>query len=201
LLNDLEYEVLNMSFLNNLRKVVGLKPKEEQPEKPKREIGAEAFGVLSERFLACEDETQKALLWEQMCKALGQTLFLATMCYEGEDPNAAVRDRDLHASVGAKSLYAINQAVVTKGNPGYRIAKHKETRRMRLHTIVYHKTREEWLPLFTDFTKLLPVFGQTRRITLISFNEAKQMAKPYKGIVINPGKEAIRLSMSEIKDI
>lgn len=190
-----------MSFINQLRKMVGMKQKEERSKKPKQEIGAEAFHVLSERFLACEDETQKAQLWEQMCKALGKTLFLATMCYEGEDPNVPVRDRDLHACVGAKSLYAINQAVVTKGNPGYRIAKHKETRRIHLHTIVYHKTKEEWLPLFTDFTKLLPVFGQTRRITLISFEEAKQMAKPYKGIVINPGREAIKLSMSEIKDV
>lgn len=190
-----------MSFLNNMRRMVGLKPVEEKPKKPREEIGADAFKLLSERFLACEDETQKAQLWEQMCKALPKTLFLATMCYEGEDPNAPVRDRDLHASVGAKSLYAVNQAVVTNGNPGYRVAKKKETRRLHLHTIVYNKTKEEWVPLFTDFTKLLPVFGQTRRVMVISFEEARQIAKPYQGIVINPGKEAIKLGINDMKNI
>ena len=190
-----------MSFLNNLRRMVGMKPQEEAAAKPKKEIGADAFNKLSEAFLSCEDEAQKVQLWQQMCNALPQTLFLATMCYEGEDPNKPVNDRDLHACVGAKNLYAINQAVVTNGNPGYRLAKKKETRRIRLHTIIYNKTQEEWLPLFTDFTKLLPVFGQTRRVTIISFDEARRIAKPYKGLVINPGKNAIRLSMNELKNI
>ena len=190
-----------MSFLNNLRAMVGMKPKDEGPAKPKKEIGAGAFNTLSERFLACEDEEQRALLWKQMCGELPKTLFLAAMCYEGEDPRVQVSDRDLHASRGAKSLYAVNQAVVTKGNPGYRIAKAKEKRRFHLHTIIYNKTKEEWVPLFTDFTKLLPVFGQTRRVMVITFSEAKEMAKQCKGLVINPGKDAIKLETSVIKDI
>ena len=106
-----------MSFLNNLRKMVGLKPNEEKPVRPKAEISADAFNTLSAQFLACEDEEQKKLLWEQMCKTLPKTLFLAVMSYEGEDPNVPVHDRELHASAGTKSLYAINQAVVTNGNP------------------------------------------------------------------------------------
>ena len=57
------------------------------------------------------------------------------------------------------------------------------------------------MPLFTDFTKLLPVFGQKYRVTVISFDEAKQMAAPYSGLVINPGKDAIKLDQSELKKI
>ena len=188
------------SFMNKLRAMVGFKSKEkpQQTKAPKADrVGA--FQTLSAQFLACEDEALKAQLWEQMCKALPETLFLAAMCYEGEDPNAPVRDRDLHATTGAKSLYAINQHIVTHGNPGYRLAKKMESRRIHLRSIIYHKTKEEWVPLFTDFTKLLPVFGQNSRVTIISFGEARQMAKPYKGIVINPGKDAIRLNNDALK--
>ena len=99
-----------------------------------------------------------------MCKALPNTLFLAPMCYEGEDPNAPVNDRALHATVGAKRLYALNQHIVTNGNPGYRLAKKSDSRRVHLRTIVYHRTKEEWVPLFTDFTKLLPVFGHRTEV-------------------------------------
>ena len=188
------------SFMNKLRAMVGFKSQEEKPagKAPKTDrIGA--FQALSTQFLACEDEALKAQLWEQMCKALPDTLFLAAMCYEGEDPNAPVRDRDLHATVGAKRLYALNQHIVTHGNPGYRLAKKADSRRLHLRTIIYNKTKEEWVPLFTDFTRLLPVFGQNYRVTLISFAEARQMAKTCKGIVINPGKEAIRLDNGALK--
>ena len=76
-----------------------------------------------------------------------------------------------------------------------------DSRRVHLRTIVYHRTKEEWVPLFTDFTKLLPVFGQKSRVTVISFDEAKKMAAPYSGLVINPGKDAIKLEQSELKKI
>ena len=188
------------SLMNKLRAMVGFKAKEENTkEKAPKVDKVGAFQTLSAQFLACEDEALKAQLWDQMCKALPDTLFLAAMCYEGDDPNAPVRDRDLHATVGAKRLYAINQHIVTNGNPGYRVAKKAESRRIHLRSIIYHKTKEEWVPLFTDFTKLLPVFGQNFRVTVISFAEARQMAKPYKGIVINPGKDAIRLNNDELK--
>ena len=188
------------SFMNKLRAMVGFKAKaEDDKSKAPKADRVGAFQTLSAQFLACEDAALKAQLWDQMCKALPDTLFLAAMCYEGDDPNAPVRDRDLHATVGAKRLYAINQHIVTHGNPGYRLAKKMDSRRMHLRSIVYHKTKEEWVPLFTDFTKMLPVFGQNFRVTIISFAEARQMAKPYKGIVLNPGKEAIRLSGSDLK--
>lgn len=188
------------SFLNNLRKMVGMKPKaEETKKKAEKTDRVGAFQTLSARFLACEDEQEKAEIWAQLCKALPDTLFLAAMCYEGDDPNASVSDRDLHATVGAKRLYALNQHIVTNGNPGYRLAKKTDGRRIHLRTLVYQKSKEEWVPLFTDFTKLLPVFGQKSRVTIISFDEARQMAKPYRGVVINPGKEAIKLGSSDLK--
>ncbi len=190
------------SFMDNLRRMVGFKPKDDEPKAKKiRTDRVGAFQTLSEQFLACEDETQKAEIWTQMCKALPDTLFLAPMCFDGDDPRASVRDRDLHATVGAKRLYAINQHIVTHGNPGYRLAKKADNRRIHLRTLIYNKTKEEWVPLFTDFTKLLPVFGQNSRVTIISFGEARQMAGPYKGIVINPGKNAIRLDNGEMKKV
>ncbi|MBR4040029.1 MAG: SseB family protein [Clostridia bacterium] len=188
------------SFMNKLRAMVGFKAKGEEKKKavPKTDrVGA--FQTLSTQFLTCEDDAFKAQLWEQMCKALPDTLFLAAMCYEGDDPNAPVRDRDLHATVGAKGLFAINQHIVTNGNPGYRLAKKADSRRIHLRTIVYNKTKEEWVPLFTDFTRLLPVFGQNFRVTVISFAEARRMAKDCKGLIINPGKDAIRLDNGEMK--
>ena len=190
------------SFLDSLRSMVGMKPKGGEPKKreaPSDRVGA--FAALSAQYLACEDETQKADIMEKMCRALPDTLFLAPMCYEGEDPNAPVSDRALHATVGAKRLYALNQHIVTHGNPGYRLAKRSDSRRVHLRTLIYHRTKEEWVPLFTDFTRLLPVFGQKSRVTVISFDEAKRMAAPYSGLVINPGKDAVKLGQSELKKI
>ena len=190
------------SFLDSLRSMVGMKPKGGEPKKreaPSDRVGA--FAALSAQYLACEDEAQKADIMEKMCRALPDTLFLAPMCYEGEDPNAPVSDRALHATVGAKRLYALNQHIVTHGNPGYRLAKRSDSRRVHLRTLIYHRTKEEWVPLFTDFTRLLPVFGQKSRVTVISFDEAKRMAAPYSGLVINPGKDAVKLGQSELKKI
>lgn len=191
------------SFMDNLRRMVGFKPKdgENKPKKEKVSKQPGAFAELSRQFLACEDAAQKGEIWEKMCKVLPDTLFLAAMLYEGEDPNAPVRDRDLHASVGSKSLYALNESIVTNGNPGYRLAKRRDPRRIHLLTLVQRKSKEEWVALFTDFTKLLPVFGQKYHITIISFDEARQIAKPYKGIIVNPGSDAIKFSMSELKTI
>lgn len=187
------------SMMDSLRRMVGLPPKPPKPKKVKAQLGVGAFNELSAKFLSCEDEEQKAALWEQMCKALPDTLFLAAMCYEGEDPNAAVHDRTLHATVGSKRLYSINENIVTHGNPGYRLTRQNDSRRIHLRTIIYNKTKEEWVALFTDFTKLLPVFGQNSRVTIISFAEARQMAKPYKGLVINPGKDALRFGADDLK--
>lgn len=189
--------------MDNLRRMVGFKPKdgENKPKKEKVSKQPGAFAELSRQFLACEDAAQKGEIWEKMCKVLPDTLFLAAMLYEGEDPNAPVRDRDLHASVGSKSLYALNESIVTNGNPGYRLAKRRDPRRIHLLTLVQRKSKEEWVALFTDFTKLLPVFGQKYHITIISFDEARQIAKPYKGIIVNPGSDAIKFSMSELKTI
>jgi len=182
------------SLMNKLRAMVGFKAREEGEKKKVPKVDrVGGFQTLSAQWLDCQDEALKAQLWDQMCKALPDTLFLAAMCYEGDNPNASVRDRELHATGGAKGLYALNQHIVTNGNPGYRLAKKADNRRMHLRTLVYHKTKEEWVPLFTDFTRLLPVFGQNSRVTIISYTEARKMAGPYQGIVINPGKDAIRL--------
>lgn len=190
-----------MSFLNNLRKMVGMKPKgdDDKTIQAKAKLRGLAFGDLLSRFNACQDESEKAVIFGKLCKALPDTLFLCAFCYDGDDPNAKVSDRTLHATQGSKRVYAINQATVTSGNPGYRLAKKLDSRRMFLRTIVYNKTKEEWVPLFTDFNQLLPVFGTNFRIALISFDEARDIAKPYRGVVINPGKNALKLSADDMK--
>lgn len=188
------------SFMDNLRRMVGFKPRGGEPKK-KEKLNKQpgAFHELSRQFLACEDAVRQGELWDQLCKALPDMLFLAAMLYEGEDHNAPVRDCELHATAGSKSLYALNESIVTNGNPGYRLAKKSNGKRIHLLTLIQRKSGEEWVALFTDFTKLLPVFGQKYRITIISFDEARQMAKLYKGIIINPGADAIRLNTSDLK--
>lgn len=188
------------SFVDKLRAVIGLKPKAKKGgnDFPKSDrIGA--FRTLNEKFLACEDMQQKAEIWAQMCKILPDTLFLAAMCYDGDDPHTASRDRELHATVGAKRLYGSNTQITVHGNPGYRVAKKADDRRIHLRTLIYQKSKEVWVPLFTDFSGVLPMFGANSRMTIISFEEARQMAKSYQGIVINPGKHAIHLDNSLMK--
>lgn len=183
------------SILDKLRAMTGRKTEAEKPAAPS------AFHALSKEYLACENEAQKTVLFHQMCRALPDTLFLCAMCFEGENPNVPSRDKKLHATVGAAKLYEAQQHVLTKGNPGYRLSSQKDKRRMHLRTLVYQKTREEWVPLFTDFTELLPVFGQNSSVAVISFKEAHQMAKANKGLIINPGKNGIRLDNDVLKKV
>lgn len=185
------------SILEGLRERLGLGHRDEEPEKRPES----AFAATGRQWRECEDEKQRAAIWQRLCKTLPNTLFLAPMCYEGEDPGASVNDRELHATVGAKHLFAENGSIVMKGNPGYRLSKKIDSRRIHLRSIVYRKTQEEWVPLFTDFTQLLPVFGKKSRVTIISFDEAKRIAEPYSGLVINPGEEAIKLGSDELKRI
>lgn len=179
------------SLMDQMRKMVGLRPQQEQVT-PRE--GAGAFHARREAYLACEDEAQKAALLTQMIRALPDTLFLAAMCYEGEDSTASVQDDKLHATTGARRLYAAQQQIVERGNPGYRHAATADKRRIHLRTLVYQKTKEEWVPLFTDFAELMPVFGRQSRVTLISFEEAREMAGPCSGLVINPASRPILLS-------
>lgn len=192
-----------MSFLNNLRRMVGMKPTgdDDKTLQVKDKIRGLSFTDLLNQYNACEDEAEKAVIFTKLCKAMPDALFLCTFCYEGDNPTQRVNDRTLHATQGSKSLYAVNQAAVTSGNPGYRLAKTSASRRMYFRSLVNNKTKEEWIPLFTDFNKLLPVFGTNFRIALISFEEAKAAAKPYSGIIINPGKDAIKLTAEDMKKI
>jgi len=192
-----------MSFLNNLRRMVGFKPTgdDDKTSQIKSSVRGLPFTDLLNRYNDCEDEAEKAVIFAKLCKALPDTLFLCTFCYEGDNPNQRVNDRTLHATQGSKRLYAVNQSAVTSGNPGYRLAKTSASRRMFFRSLVNNKTKEEWIPLFTDFNKLLPVFGTNFRIALISFDEAKAIAKPYSGIIINHGKDAIKLSAEDLKAI
>ncbi len=192
-----------MSFLNNLRKMVGFKPTgdDDKTSQVKASVRGLSFTDLLNRYNACEDEAEKAVIFAKLCKAMPDSLFLCAFCFEGEDPNARVNDRTLHATQGSKRHYAVNQSTVTSGNPGYRLAKKSDTRRMHFRSLVNNKTKEQWIPLFTDFNKLLPVFGTNFRVALISFEEAKAAAKPYSGIIINHGKDAIRLTTDELKAI
>lgn len=182
------------SLIDRLRAMLGLKMGSRGTgNQGTRVMRIGAFHTLSKRMLACEDDALKEQLWNQMCAALPDTLFLAAMCYDGDNPNAPIRDKVLHVTVGAKRLYPENQHIINRGNPGYRPSKKADNRRIHLRTLVYQKSKEEWIPLFTDFYRFREVFGKTSRVTVISYAEASEIAKPYQGIVVNPGKNAIRL--------
>lgn len=154
--------------------------------------------ALIERFYASKDEEQKSALWKQLCAVLPKSLFLCAFCYDGDNPNAKVSDRTLHATKGSKPLYAANNTAINSGNPGYNLAKTLDNRRMFLRKIVYNPSKEEWVPLFTDFHALMPVFGKNSRISVISFNEAREIAKQSCGIVINPGNNDIRIPVDAL---
>ena len=181
------------SIVDKLRRMMGFASGKGHKDAQGEDRGA-AFLALLEQFGACEDEARKAQLWQQLCKALPDTLFLAPMCYEDDEPAKAGRDRKIYATVGAKRLYESNAQIIRRGNPGYRLTEKVDDRRMHLRTLIAQKSKEVWVPLFTDFTGLLPMFGKNSRVTIISFAEARQMARSYTGIIINPGKDAIRLN-------
>ncbi len=181
------------SFVDKLRQMVSFTSGKGRKGAQGKDQGA-ALQALLEQFASCEDEALRAQLWQQLCKALPDTLFLAPMCYEGDAPAEAGRDRKLYATVGAKRLYESNEQIIRRGNPGYRLTEKVDGRRMHLRTLIAQKSKEVWVPLFTDFSGLLPMFGKNSRVTIITFAEARQMARSYTGIIINPGKESIRLA-------
>lgn len=183
------------SIFDSLRALVAPRNKQ-QSETPRESsfAGSVSFQDLSAKYLSCEDEKEKAELYAKLRRSLPDTLFLAAFCYDGEDASAAVHDSSLHATQGSKRLYNTCGAAVTKGNPGYRLARKSESRRMHLRSLIYNQTKEEWVPLFTDFTALLPIFGKNSRVTIISYEEARQIARPYKGLVVNPGPNAIKFA-------
>ena len=167
-------------------------------EEPPREDSA--FDKLSARLAVCEDGEERAQVMREIRGLLPDMLFLASMCYEGDDPAAPVHDKELHATVGSKKLYAANVKALNRGNPGYRLSgKQQDKRRMCLRTLVNRRTSEEWVPLFTDFEKLLAVFGRGTRVTLISFEEARQLARPYHGLMINPGPACVMLEQQALR--
>ena len=194
-----------MSIFNFLRSMIGAKPTEEaqpKPAMPKVNASTDKFKALCEKYHAEPDAKEKGEIMGDIIRMLPGTLLLATMCYEGENPTNVVseKERVLRISPGAKQLYGRNQASVMNGNPGYRPAIKSDRRRIHLHTLVNKKTNQTWVPLFTDFTKLLPVFGQNYRVTLISFVEAKDMCRGCSGIVINPSREgSIYISKEQMK--
>ena len=196
-----------MSIFNFLRSMIGAKPTEEaqpKPAMPKVNASTDKFKALCDKYNAEPDAKEKGEIMGDIMRMLPGTLLLATMCYEGENPTNVVseKERVLRISPGAKQLYGRNQASVMNGNPGYRPAIKSDRRRIHLHTLVNNKTKETWMPVFTDFTKLLPVFGQQYRVTMLTFAEAKEMAASCSGIVINPGKgSAIHIGKEQLKSM
>lgn len=190
-----------MSILDALRGMLSKKSAPAKGDSQRVRDGNERFLELSARFHASNDPAEKSAIWAQLCKTLPDSLFLAPFCYDDEDPNASIHDRELHATDGAKRLYAVNQPVINRGNPGIRLASKDKKRNMRMRTIIFNKTKEVWIPLFTDFSHLTPVFGRTSRITLITYAEARKLAKPYHGVIINPGPQAIRLGSKDTKEL
>lgn len=155
---------------------------------------------LTARFHACMDPKEKDAIFKQLTKTLHASVFLAAFCYADDNPNAKIRDRELHMTGSAKLLYPSNAPAINVGNPGFAPATKDAKKEMHLRTFINNKTGEVWVPLYTDFGKLIAAFGSETRVTVISFDEARKIAKPYKGLIINPGPQAIGLNFSDMKN-
>ncbi|MBQ7785873.1 MAG: SseB family protein [Clostridia bacterium] len=161
----------------------------------------EKIAVLIEKYRKAEDPEEKKKHLDQIFRQFPKTLFLASVCFAGDDPSVPVYDRTLYASPGAKPLYEENQPVVMNGNPGYKLAKKNNGNRMHLRMLVSKTSSQSWIPLFTDFTKYTPHFGIKTRVALFTIKEVKAMCHQGQGILINPGENALALTAEDLKRI
>ena len=170
------------------------------PEESANSANARMNDLIA-RFHACTDAKEKEAIFKQLTKTLPSAVFLAAFCYADDNPRAKIRDRELHMTGGAKLLYPVNAASLNIGNPGFATATKDTKKDIHLRTLISKKTDQVWVPLYTDFGKLIAAFGSDTRVTVISFDEARKIAKPYNGLIINPGPQAIGLSLGEMKGI
>jgi len=75
---------------------------------------------LIKQYRQAEEGEEKKALLDRIFALFPTTLFIAAVCFEGDDPSAPVYDRTLHASLGSKALYEQNRPVVMNGNPFYK---------------------------------------------------------------------------------
>lgn len=150
------------------------------------------------KYRRSEEGEEKDALLDKIFRRFPRTLFLAAICLEGDDPSAAITDRTLHASPGAKPLYEENRPVVMNGNPFYKLAKKDSGKRMHLRMLVGKSSGESFVPLFTDFTKYTPVFGIKSRVALFTIGEVKAMCQAGQGILINPGEDVLVIKPADM---
>lgn len=136
-------------------------------------------------------EIEKTSIEKQICSLLPNVLFIATVYFSGEDPMVPLRDRTLHASVGAKSLYESEIDFIMKGNPGFRFARTSTQKPMHLRMLVSKTKKQAWIPLYTNVTKLPSDIRQSTRSALFTFDEVKKLCTQRQGILINPGTETL----------
>ena len=168
------------------------------PSELLKEDKKEKVAVLIEKYRKADNEEEKKQILDRIYRRFPDTLFLASICFPGDDPGKAVQDRTLYCSPGAKPLYQENQPVVMNGNPFYKLAKKNNGNRMHLRMLVSKSTGQSWIPLFTDFTQYTPHFGIKTRVALFTIREVKNMCQQGQGIIINPGENPLIIEHSEL---
>lgn len=174
------------------------------PRRPTSEIlvkNVEKLEDIIAQYGKAEEEEEKKELLDKIYSRLPQTLFLAAVCFPEDDPQKAVHDRTLHASPGSKGLYEANKEVVLNGNPFYRPNSKDTGKRMHLRTFVAKGSGTSFIPLFTDFTQYMPVFGGKSRVALFTIREVKAMCQRGQGILINPGENGLIIKPEDLRRI
>ena len=161
----------------------------------------ESMPKLIARYHDTEDAEEKERVLDKIYAQFPRTLFLASVCYPEDDPNAGVHDRFLHPSPGAERLYEENKPVLLNGNPGYKVGKKGFNKRMHLRMLTSQSTGQSWIPIFTDFTKYTPFFGIKTRVGIFTIREVKAMCQPGQGIIINLGDKSLPLTAEDLKKI
>ena len=174
------------------------------PRKHPSELLKEKDEKLSDmiaKYRRTEDAEAKKALLDKIYAKFPNTLFLAAVCFPEDDPSVPVTDRTLHASPGSKALYEENRPIVMNGNPFYKPGKKDSGKRLHLRMLVGKTSGESFIPVFTDFTKYLPVFGIKSRVGLFTLHEIKEMCQSGQGILINPGEDVLIIKPADMWQI
>lgn len=170
-------------------------------KRPAGQHKAGTMPALIAQYHEAQSEEDKSALLEQIYARFPRTLFLASVCFPGDDPSKPVTDRTLHCSRAARNLYDANQGVIMQGNPGYNPGKRDSEKDMHLRTLVSKSSGQSWIPVFTDFTRYTACFGKKTRVALFTLREIRAMCQPGQGILIDPGEHALPLPAAELHKI
>jgi hypothetical protein len=120
-----------------------------------------------------------------------QELYMLPMSYGGEDRDAVTPDYFIHTTAGAyRRLEELKkegiQDIKLYGGEKFKIAMNGNGKIMKPYAAVTNN--RIFVPIFTDITVLQNMYNIRNgyRIGMFTFEEIKELAAPYQGIVIDP---------------